>query len=168
MHIHSTLLPLFSENWTKWHNKHLDVAPLLATVAIWISSWINCPVWCDAQLWYWLYGQKFIYNHELDGAADPSGSLSKIIWQRFSMYVATSRYRISECLLSSTAANSSIYFCSSCQKGSNAGFFGWPLSFLKSHNKSVSFDSRIKLTRYLSTASSFWLELALSSSVVKQ
>ena len=45
----------------------------------------------------------------MDGAADPSGSLSKTIWRRFSMDIATGRYRISECLLSSTAANSSIY-----------------------------------------------------------
>ena len=73
----------------------------LAAVTIWISSWI--AQWCDALLWYWLDGQKFIYNHDLDGAADPSGSLSKIIWQRFSM----------------------------------------------------SFDSRIKLARRLSTSSSF-------------
>ena len=70
------------------------------------------------------------------------------------MDAAAGRCRISECLPSSTAANSSIYFCSSCQNGSNAGFFGRPLSFLTSYSKSVSFDSRIKLTRRLSTSSS--------------
>ena len=89
------------------------------------------------------------------------------LFDRFSMDVATGRCRISECILSSTAANSAIYFSSSCQKGSNTGFFGRPLSFLKSQYKSVSFDSRIKLTRCLSTSSSFWLEPVLLSSVLK-
>ena len=62
------------------------------------------------------------------------------------MNVATGRFEILECFLSSTAANSLKNFCNSCQKGSNAGLFGRSLSFRKSHNKSVSFDSRINLT----------------------
>ena len=46
MHIQGTLLLLFSETWTKWHNnKHVDAVPLLAAVAIWISSWMaQCDV----------------------------------------------------------------------------------------------------------------------------
>ena len=104
--------------------------------------------WCNTLLCYWLDGQKFMYNHELDGDIDTLESLSKIISGRFSMDVAFGTYKISECLLSSISRNSSICFCNSCQKVSNTKFSEQPLSFCKSHNKSLLFDSRVKLTKF--------------------
>ena len=124
-------------------------------------------VWCNALLLTgWL--EIHVQNHELYGVTDPSGNLSKFIWWIFSMNAATGRYKISKCPLLSIAANVSIYFCNSCQKGSDAGFCEWPLGFWKFHNKPVLFDSRIRLTRHLSTTDSFWLEPTLSSSIVKR
>ena len=126
---------------------------------------MNHLLWLDALLWYWLDGQKFLSNHELDGAMDPSESLSIITRQIFSMHVLTGRYKISECLplSSSTAGNSSKYFYTSCQKRLYAGFCGRLLSFCKSHNKSVSFDSiRIQLYILLDETSTF----IISSDVV--
>ena len=66
-----------------------------------------------------------------------------------------------EYFLSSTAPNSYKYFVNFCEKGSYTGFCEQTLSFRKSHNERVLFYSLIKLTRCLSTPTSFWLKPAL-------